>query len=184
MPKQNSIINTPNGEVEILEKIKGYTVNGKKVKGRAIIKVLETGTVLNVQMGNLEAGKWKDYRKPSVYGVGYIGSDIKIPERGTYIRRAYDLWANMLKRAYGGYQDSYKGVTVDVRWHSFTNFLNTFIDIEGYDLWEKGEDVHLDKDLAGKNLYSLDTCVFIPASDNIKESSTRRWAKARDLSLM
>jgi hypothetical protein len=38
------------------------------------------------------------------------------------------------------------------------------VDVEGYELWENKEDVHLDKDNFGKRIYSLETCKFIPAS--------------------
>ncbi|EON3359666.1 hypothetical protein ACNHFS_004716 [Yersinia enterocolitica] len=174
-------IETPKGIVEILEYINGYkTPDGKHIHPRAIIKFISTGTVMNVQCSNIKSGKISDYRTPTVYGVGYIGSEIKIPERGTIIRRIYDLWANMLKRAYGGYKTSYIGVTVDVRWHSFTNFLNSVHELDGYEQWEKGENYHLDKDtkLIGNTVYGKTNCIFIPAFENVSDSSCRRWGKA------
>ena len=93
------------------------------------------------------------------------------------IRRAYDLWANMLKRCYGKYKTCYEDCSVDKRWHSFKNFLNSLSELEGYELWERGEDVHLDKDIKGKGtrIYSKDTCMFVAASVNIKEGLHRRW---------
>jgi len=166
---------TSKGPIEVLEYIPGYRDNGRKIHPRATIKFLETGTVLNLMTPAIASGHFSDCRAPSVYGVGYIGSDIKIPRRGEYIRRVYDLWANMLRRCYGEYKGQYKDCIVDKRWHNFTSFLNTIVDVEGYDMWERGENVHLDKDSSGKRIYSRDTCKFISAEENIREGLSRRW---------
>lgn len=170
-----SIHESPKGPLKVLEYIPGYKdrSTGKKVHPRVVIRMMNTGTVLNVQTTNIPDGKFEDYRRPTVYGIGYIGSSIKITARGTFIRRVYDLWANMLKRVVHEYQ----GVSVDPRWLNFTNFLATIPDVKGYAAWERGEDVHLDKDLSGNKRYSLEDCAFIPAKDNIRESSLRRWRK-------
>jgi len=172
---EGSIHNTSKGKIQVLEYIPGYREGGRKIHPRATIKFLKTGTVINLSTPAIGTGHFCDCREPSVYGVGYIGSNIKIPNRGEYIRRVYDLWANMLKRCYGEYKGQYKGCSVDKRWLNFTNFLNTIVDVPGYEMWERGEDVHLDKDLSGKRLYSRDTCQFISASDNVKEALSRRW---------
>ena len=150
-----------------------------------VIEILATGTVLDVQQGNLKAGKFTDYMERSVYGVGYLGSNISIPNRkyGTIIRRVYDLWANMLKRAYGGYKTCYRGATVEKRWHNFTNFLNTIHLVEGYDRWEKGENMHLDKDIksGGKcREYSVENCIFVTSTENVSEMLKRRWHGTND----
>lgn len=172
-----SVHETPKGTIEVLEYRPGYRENGKKIHPRATIKFLKTGSVLNLMTPAIASGHFSDPRKPSVYGVGYIGSEIKIPSRGEYIRRVYDLWANMLRRCYGEYDGQYKNCIVDKRWHNFTNFLNTIVDVKGYDEWERGENVHLDKDLSGERIYSRDTCQFISASDNIQEGLSRRWRR-------
>lgn len=172
--KTGSIHESPKGLFKVLEYIPGYRKeDGRKVHPRMVIRMLNTGTVLNVQTTNIPKGKFTDYRVPTVYGMGYIGSDIKIPSRGSYVRRVYDLWANMLKRV----ATQYEGVTVDSRWLNFTNFLSTLPEVEGYDAWERGEDVHLDKDLSGNKRYSLEDCKFIPAEENIREAALRRWRK-------
>ncbi len=177
--QKGSIHNTVRGEIEILEYIPGKRINGKKIHPRVIIKFLKTGTVSNIMTPAISSGHFSDNREPTVYGVGYLGSDIIIPKRGEYIRRVYDLWANMLRRAYKEYKDC----SVDKRWHNFTNFLNTIVDVEGYELWENKENVHLDKDNFGKRIYSLETCKFIPASENIRKGLSSRWSKANDLTL-
>ena len=176
-----SIVATPKGDVRILSRRRGKNPSsGRVVHPRVVIEVLSTGTILDVQQGNLLNGKFNDYRERSVYGVGYIGSSLKLPGRGAYsiVRRIYDLWANMLKRAYGGYKTSYTGVTVDARWHNFTTFLSTVSQLPGYAEWERGEiPMALDKDVRGveKRIYSLDTCSFIPSTENVRESALRRW---------
>lgn len=170
----NSTHESPKGPFKVLEYIPGYkTEAGTKRHPRVVIRMLNTGTVLNVQSTNIPLGKFNDFRIPTVYGVGYIGSDIKITERGTYIRRVYDLWANMLRRV----TREYVGVSVDTRWLNFTSFLATIVSVPGYKQWENGEDVHLDKDFAGNKRYSLDDCAFVPAFDNIQEAALRRWRK-------
>lgn len=176
---------TPKGKVLILARVPGKRFkNGKRIHPRIVIQVKKTGTVLNIQTGNLGMGKFSDYMEPTVYGVGYIGSSIKIPQRETnsIVRRIYDMWANMLKRAYGDYRTCYKGVTVDPRWHSFTNFLNTIQEVENYMEWEMGHGFVLDKDIKhiGNKVYSKENCIFVPGFLNVCESSLRRWHGTND----
>lgn len=183
-----AIVSTPKGDVRILSRKPGKRLSGgKRLHPRIVVEVLKTGTVLDIQQGNLTLGKFNDYRTRTVYGVGYIGSSIVIPDRGepSLIRRIYDLWANMLKRSYGGYSScgTYTDVTVDPRWHSFTNFLSTLHKVPGYAEWEKNLlPLSLDKDIRGrgKRLYSLDTCMFVSPSDNTREVLFRRWRGSSD----
>ena len=186
--KVGSIIDTPKGKIKILEYTPGKRLpNNRKIHPRVTIQFIESGWVGNVQSTNIAAGKVKDYREKTVYGVGYLDTDLKIPMRGdSVIRRVYDLWANMLKRCYGGYDTCYKGCTVDKRWHSFKNFLNSVQNLEGYERWERGEDMHLDKDIKckGNKVYSADTCMFVTAHDNVVDALNRRWHKSNDLMLI
>lgn len=143
---------------------------------RAVIRFEESGYVANVQLSNIPAGKVKDRRERTVYGVGYIDWDVKIPTRsGALLRRIYDLWANMLRRCY---HDNV-GSTVDPRWHSFRNFFNSMESIPNFEAFEAGEDVHLDKDtrVPGNTTYSESACVFLPAFENIQDAALRRWGK-------
>lgn len=137
-----------------------------------------TGYVCKVRTSNIVADRVKNHRLPSVYGVGYLDG-MRIPPRGCEGRRIYDLWANMLKRCYGGYDSSYDGCTVDPRWHSYRQFLNSIMDLPGYLEFCAGADVHLDKDILipGNKVYSAVACRFVPASENIRDSSVRRWAR-------
>lgn len=147
---------------------------------RVVVRFEESGYVANVQASNIAPGKVRDPRKRTVYGVGYLDMDIKIPRRGDgFIRRVYDLWANMLRRCYTDYKGCYVGVTVDPRWHSFRAFLNSLEDVPGFPEFERGENVHLDKDtrVPGSKVYSVDTCAFIPAFENIRDGALRRWGR-------
>ena len=169
---QGTIIQTANGEVEILRNL------GTRPT-RLIIRFTATGYMTECRATNLISNKVKDHRLPSVYGVGYLDG-VRVQPRGTEQRRIYDLWANMLKRAYGGYDISYQDVTVDTPWLSFKTFLNTFSDIPNYEAFLRGEDVHLDKDLRvpENRMYSLQTCQFISALENTTHARNKGWGKA------
>lgn len=170
---------TPKGKILVLDRSKKhYKENGQIVHARAIIKFLKTGTVISVQTGNIAKGKFEDYMEPTVYGVGFLGSPIRIPSRESksIVRAIYDLWANMLKRVYGKYKGQYKGCTVDPRWLNFTTFLNTISEVKGYDLWEKDHSMHLYKDELGDGkLYSKDTCQFVTGGYNTRLALDKRW---------
>ena len=172
---------TPQGRIKILEILpikKG--VKGRSNK-RAVIMFVESGWVANVQMSNIPLGKIKDKRKPTVYGVGYLDTNLTIPKRGTnsYIRQVYDLWCNMLKRCYGDKTSRnhkyYSDVTVDKRWHSFRHFLGTIHKVKYHDKWAKDSSMHLDKDLNQSREYSMNTCVFMPAGENARLANLKRW---------
>jgi hypothetical protein len=139
--KVGSIVNTPKGKIKILDYTSGKRLpNNRRKHARATIRFIESGWVCNVQVTNIASGHIEDCRAKTVYGVGYLDTNMKIPTRGnSIIRRVYDLWANMLKRCYGGYDTCYTGCTVDKRWHSFKNFLNSVQELEGYEEWERGE---------------------------------------------
>lgn len=177
-----TIHSTPYGDAVVLERLPRE--QGKQP--RVVIRFMRTGAVANVQTCNLVCGKVRDVRSPTVYGIGYLGSNLKIPERGAgELRDLYDLWANMLKRAYGGYDAGYSDVTVDARWHSFTAFVNTVSEVEGFSAWRADKSLHLDKDIKvpGNRAYSKDTCMFVSIADNCRDAANRRWGKDNDLAL-
>lgn len=186
----NKTYETPKGLIKILSRTKKQKLpNGKFKHPRAVIQFVKTGTVIDVQTCNIKAGKFEDFMEPTVYDVGFLGSPIRIPARGSnsIIRKIYDLWANMLKRAYGNYgpHSSYIDCVVDPRWCNFTTFLNTIHEVEGYEEWEKDPSMHLDKDIKKGycKIYSRDHCKFVSAAENVAESVKRRWGKTNDLTL-
>lgn len=177
---EGAILETPKcGPVELL---RVYPAPNRMSPKRADIRYLRTGTLQNVQVNNIENGKCRDCNQPTVYGVGYLGSYVKIPTRGKHnlYRRAYDLWCNMLKRAYHDTQERfYEDVSVDVRWHSFKNFWNSLEDLPGYEEWvESPGQVDLDKDKLskGQRVYSKDTCCFISHRENMQYTKRAKRA--------
>lgn len=94
-----------------------------------------------------------------VYGIGI--SDVKNPDR-----KAYTVWVDMLRRCYSPpYQErypTYKGCSVDPRWHYLSNFLQWH-----HNNYEPGR--QLDKDLIspGNKIYGPDTCLYISKELNL-----------------
>lgn len=172
-----AIIQTPKGSIEVLE----FYPKGHRgaSNSRALIRFIETGSVVNVQTSNIKAGKIRDPRHRSVYGVGYLDMDTHVPQRGAVLRNLYDLWANMLKRVYGGYDSGYEDCSVDTRWHSFLNFVNTIHEVPGYSEWASGQPRELDKDIKyqGNRVYSRDTCLFVTPEQNLADCLSRRRAR-------
>ena len=93
-----------------------------------------------------------------VFGVGY-----KDLPKGCSYTPEYKRWAAMLQRCYGtrGFQPSYKGCYVCVRWQYLSNFTS----------WMSSQDwmgKHLDKDLLGDTFeYSPEKCCFISGRLNM-----------------
>ena len=117
----------------------------------------------------------KDPFQPSVANIGYIGEMHNQATTKDYI---YRIWHNMINRCYLTSSQEFKrygalGVRVDERWHNFTNFFHDFPLIEGYDeelikqkqlfLDKDKKQIHLPKE---KRTYSLETCMFVTASEN------------------
>lgn len=116
----------------------------------------------------------KDYMKPSVYGIGFIGvgrHKATINRRST---KAYTAWNGMIGRCYSSVSQksnpSYKGCTVDIEWHNFQNFANWFED--NYKLG-----LELDKDIkiAGNRIYSKTTCIMTTKSNNIAMAKAKEY---------
>lgn len=114
-------------------------------------------------------GAVKNYFKPTVYGVGYLGftSFKSMPVRDKEFKYIYECWKGMLRRCYS---DECKwtnnrifGIKVTNKWHSFRNFY----------LWCKSSvsnfkiGLELDKDILGNGKeYSDVCCIFVPKSLN------------------
>lgn len=158
-----------------------YTITAKAAEPRYWQVRFTSGFTTVAKETNILYGKVKDYLHPSVYGVGYIGAAIKIPGRSVdnILRRKYDLWANMLKRALGTYTDAwnadYSDVLVAPEWFNFCTFAVEIEDVAGYEAWVLDSRMCLDKDLARKRLYSKGTCKFVTNAENLSEASLRRW---------
>jgi hypothetical protein len=153
------------------------------VQRRVRIRFINTGTERIVNLGCALNGSVMDPYARTVHGVGYWGV---IKENGImgvhYTKREYDMWFHMIERCYCTTCNAYpnyggKGVTVDPRWHSFTNFIMDLPTLLGYNEYinsseEEKTNYHLDKDFLQKNVphnqrvYSKDTCILIKAACN------------------
>lgn len=102
-------------------------------------------------------------------GIGINDADYPVQPRvnGKKTIRCpfYQRWGGMLTRAYSNIlheqRPSYRGCSVDPRWHSFMNFRSW---MEKQD-WEGKE---LDKDILiySNKVYGPDTCVFVSSKVN------------------
>lgn len=141
---------------------------------------------VHTQYNNCKVGAVKNPYHPSVYGVGYLGlmSDGTRPktrENGK-MTREYGLWKRMLERCYSSkFQEknpSYKGSILEDCLHCFAFFLEHVIrNIPNYEYWleHPNEGVALDKDIRGDGgkIYSRDTIMFVPQSENTRERLER-----------
>ena len=99
-------------------------------------------------------------------GINDVEFSVKPNIEGKQLKhKAYQIWTNMLQRAYSDKYKStnptYTGVEVCADWHIFSNFLVWFKDnyVEGY---------QLDKDILvnGNKIYGPRTCIFVPSNIN------------------
>ena len=96
-------------------------------------------------------------------------------------KRVYGLWFNMLRRCYDTTQHerekgkSYADCEVCDRWKILSCFANDIKKLEGYNDWMSKTGYCLDKDMKipGNKVYRKAACMFVPASENIREVSKR-----------
>jgi hypothetical protein len=124
----------------------------------------------NTSYKEFKTGKIKCPYEPRVCGVGYIGEG-QYNSRYNGIRaKSYDIWKNILERCYDKSKrykhPSYEGCYVCEEWLNYQNFAYWY-ELNYYDC--EGENVQIDKDILykGNNVYSPDTCVFVPRSINV-----------------
>lgn len=120
----------------------------------------DEGSKRTVRLGSLKTGSVKNFNKPSVYGIGYLGGKV-------VNQKARILWASIIRRCYSE-EDKYfryKNVTVCEEWHNFQNFAKWYE--ENYKP-EYMEGWHLDKDIIypDSKQYSPKTCSFVPNTIN------------------
>lgn len=137
------------------------------------IKFLDTEGERIVSSRTIVTGGVRDYRKPTYFGVGYLGDEYP---NITHIERVKKVWVGMISRCYNIRDDSYdyyggKGVTVIHEWHDYSKF---FSDLPNVDGWDKEKfmvgEIQLDKDYkqvgVENKIYSLETCTFLTHKEN------------------
>lgn len=175
------IYHTSYGDCKIVE-----FVNNCKV----VIEFTETNNKTTASFINVASGKVKDYMRPNVYGVGYLGNRYKqINKEYKMLHKVINkTWRSMIERCYRSEADNYylyggTGVRVDNRWFNYSNFFYDFIKLPGYD-----ESKYLNKKLAldkdklqwnipkSQRVYSKDTCCLLsPAENSEFRSRTRHF---------
>lgn len=161
-PHEESFVNNSG------EKFFSILKKGRKVK----VFFEDTQYLVEVDIHNARAGKVKNPYSISVYGEGYLGQ----PDKNiSYMKPAFQLWQNMMKRCYSDKDTrGYLGKCfVDARWKCFENFLNDIKYLEGFDEWLAGSKnpyyaSNLDKDfyVQGNDTYSRHFCRFLPQGYN------------------
>lgn len=143
------------------------------------IKFIKTGYECEAHRDNIKKGIVKDWRSPTICDVGVM--DVK---NGTK-HNLYVRWMDMINRCYDKNHSDYKyyggnGVTVDKRWHNFSNYIN---DIEAKENYEKiildTKNWHVDKDILipGNKVYSNETTCIVHISENTTEKNVRNANK-------
>lgn len=153
--------------------------NGEEMKiirygGKADIDVqfVKDGTIVeHREYDNFKKGNIKNPMTPSVYGVGFIGKGrFKAYDGNGKPTKCHKVWRSMFARCYDPkYQEkhpTYKGCRVCKEWWNFQVFAEWYYS-HFYEV--ENEQMELDKDILCKcnNVYSPDTCVFVPQSINV-----------------
>ena len=174
-----------------------YAVSSKVENGNTCYEVqLESGFVASISRPNWRAciAAGSEFRRIDGYakniaGVGFLGEPI------AHEPRLYTLWANMIERCYNPERPSFKsyggsGCSVSPIWHSFEWFVKTIQLVPGYQKWNAGEDMCLDKDYFGSKIYGPSTCIFLSRQHNlelngdpveisgVKWTSVTEWARS------
>lgn len=82
--------------------------------------------------------------------------------------REYQLWVDMIKRSksdvFKRKRQTYANIDCSNDWLLFSNFLSDISTMKGF----RKTDWHLDKDILikGNNIYSKETCCFVPVEIN------------------
>lgn len=128
------------------------------------VTFIKTGYCCVTTVNHLKKGALRDKQLPSLLGVGIIGDTESHINRKPI--KEYQLWVDLLNRCYGktAKTSSYKDCSVSENFKYFPYFKEWCNKQVGFG--NKGW--HLDKDVLvkGNNVYSEDTCCFIPSEIN------------------
>ena len=143
------------------------------------IKFLDTGYETSVFSNQVRIGSVLDYRKPTIYGVGIVGSKLSKVELES---KVYKTWIRIISRCYNPSfvekHPTYKDCTVSEDFLYYPTFKEWYFNQPNHD--NKGWII--DKDLLcrdGVKVYSPSTCVFLPPELNSLLTTTK--AKRGDL---
>ena len=118
---------------------------------------------------NCRKGSIKNPYHPSVFGIGYLGVGKYIASINKKPTKEYLEWKEMLERGFNDKykikKPTYKNVTVAKDFYCFQDY-GAWREDNYYEV--KDERMCLDKDILikGNNIYSPDTCIFVPERIN------------------
>lgn len=123
------------------------------------------GKTREVRASNLKDGSFKNFYRPIIEGVGYLGEGRKKPYKKGVISKSYRAWKNGITRCYGeaSKNNSYNECSFCEYFLEYQNFAEWYESHESY-----GLGYHLDKDLLvrGNKIYSPETCTMLPIEIN------------------
>lgn len=161
------------GTAKIINHRKKTRANGKE-DSIYQIEFLDTGHQTWTTMTHLRLGTPLDPNTETVLGVGSLG-------QGDGTEREKVLWGSMMARCYNTNHQHYeayggRGVKVCEKWKCRAAFFKDLRNLPGYQSWassDNGYEYQLDKDLLGQgsDIYSPDTCCFIPKKLNAQISN-------------
>lgn len=164
------------GKFKVIAKCGFWPENADIKDDRYVVRFLDTGCTLVSSYESIRKGAVRDYMKPVVAGVGYVGSMITISD--PCVNEFYKPWNDMINRCYNTLDRDYQyygalGVTVDPRWFNFTYFMMDVIFLPNIEKRTMFPTIYqLDKDYLqwnipkGQRVYSRDTCIWISSYDN------------------
>jgi len=169
------------GELRKYKIIFGTKSNQLTLIKESISEIQKSGAIIRrveclCDCGNLVITRLTDFITGYIKSCGCVGkypiehnSDRNLPP---YRHPLHGVWANMISRCYNPNNSEYhnyggRGITVCSEWR---NNYHAFLKWGKENGFKKG--LKLDKDIAGKNIYSPETCQFV--TDRVSLMHTRR----------
>lgn len=109
----------------------------------------------------------KRYYEPNIFSIGYLG---EFYEEGDCYTDCYKKWYGIMRRSYSEYYHflypTYNNIKTSKEFENFSNF-KLWYNKNYYSI--PNEKMCLDKDILikGNNVYSSETCVFVPEKINL-----------------
>lgn len=146
-----------NGVLEIVEYRHANSVD---------VRFIDTGYEVTTYTSAIRKGIVKDRLRNSIYGVGYLGSNISVMMEGEQQKPAYVFWRLILERCYNPKcvkygQGGALGHTVCDDWKNYTIFEQWYLENH-----MEGLEMHLKQ---GETVYSPDTIEFRPRGSKVSE---------------
>ena len=150
-----------------------FTVLDCSDTNNILIKFLDTGYETTVFLNQIRTGSVLDYRKPTICGVGVVGSKLSTEELQS---KVYKDWTNMISRCYSKHtlekHPTYKDCTISDDFLHYPTFKEWYFKQPS----RNNKGWVIDKDLLcrdGVKVYSPITCVFLPPELNSLLTTTK-----------